>query len=110
MYLSELFLQHMGSDMTYEKAIVALKQCNEQICREMDWKDGQEISSSIFLCKDKKGEVSGLNKKGQEIMDFWDVYKEFDNAVQKETKEKIPLLEAVALIKEEVEKRRTCNQ
>lgn len=110
MYLSELFLQHMGSDMTQEKAIMALEKCNEQICREMDWKDGQEIFSSMFLCMDKDGEVTGLNKKGQEILDFWDVYKEFDCAVPKKTKEKMLLLKAVDLIEKEVEKRRAYNQ
>lgn len=109
MYLSELFLQHMGSDMTQKKAMIALEECNGQICREMDWKNGQEISASLFLCRNKEGEITGVNKKGQEILDFWDVYKEFDDAVPEEIKDKMLLLEAVAVILGEVKKRRTHN-
>lgn len=103
MYLSELFLQHMGSDMTQERAMMALEECNGQICREMDWKNGQEISAALFLCRDKKGEIVGLNKKGQEILDFWDAYREFDDAVPKEIKEKNMLLKAVSVVLGEVE-------
>ena len=55
MYLSELFLQHLGSEMTRERAMMALEECNGQICREMDWKNGQEISAALFMCRNKEG-------------------------------------------------------
>ena len=106
MYLSELFLQHLGSEMTRERAMMALEECNGQICREMDWKNGQEISAALFMCRNKEGETVGLNKKGQEILDFWDAYKEFDGTIPEEIKEKNLLLKAVSVILAEVKKRR----
>lgn len=86
MYLSELFLRDAAEKMTAEEALQALKRCDSQFCKEMELKEGAEVSLDLFLKKDAAGSPVGLNKKGEEIRDFWDVYKDFDEEIPEEKK------------------------
>lgn len=103
MYLSELFLQHIGENPTPDKVRTALEKCNQQICTEMAPARGQEISTALLFTKDKDGNITGLNKKGQEILDFWDVYKEFDSQIPKETRNQLALLQAADALRSEIQ-------
>lgn len=85
MYLSELFLQDVKGEMTVDEAADALKRCDSQLCAEMGIKE-EEVPIDLFLKKDAGGTTVGLNKKGEELRDFWDVYKDFDQEIPEEKK------------------------
>ncbi len=87
MYLSELFLRDVKETMTVEEAELALKRCDSQLCSEMNLQPGGEIPLDAFLRTDEGGNPVGLNKKGEELRDFWDVYKDFDEDIPEEKKE-----------------------
>lgn len=85
MFLSELFLQDVKGEMTVDEAADALKRCDSQLCAEMGIKE-EEVPIDLFLKKDAGGTTVGLNKKGEELRDFWDVYKDFDQEIPEEKK------------------------
>lgn len=104
MYLSELFLQKLENGTESENVINALKACNIQFCNEMDVKEGDGIPSDLLLSVDAQGKVAGLNRKGQELLDFWDAYKEFDGIIPEEKKEKMSVVHAAIALRNRVDK------
>lgn len=92
MYLSELFLQNLGEEPTAREAEEAARICNRHFLEEFSFEEGQEIPLETFFQKDEKGMPHGLNKKGDELRAFWDVYKDFDGEIPWEEK-KIAVVE-----------------
>lgn len=104
MYLSELFLQKLENEMESDNVLNALEACNIQFCREMDVKEGDGIPSDLLFSVDSQGNIARLNKKGQELLDFWDAYKEFDGKIPEEKKDKMSVVHAAIALRNRIGK------
>ena len=74
MYLSELFLQSIENDAAMEKVKDAIRICEEELrSRPLPADDGTNGGSRL-------PETDGWDvaSDGRELLDFWDVYREFD--------------------------------
>lgn len=95
MYLSELFLQTVYGENTSMAAQEALEACNKELCRRMDGVVDEIDCLHYFFNTDQKDEIISPNEKYQELVDFWDVYWEFDHEVPDAVREKMWLLQMI---------------
>lgn len=73
MYLSEIFLNQVEADASSESVKRGIEKC-EQILNEKLLSIPTLIGKSMFFITDIKGKENG---HAHEILDFWDVVKEF---------------------------------
>lgn len=95
MYLSELFLQTLYGENTSMVAQEALEACNKELCRRMDGVVDEIDCLRYFFNTGQKDEIISPNEKYQELVDFWDVYWEFDHEVPDVVREKMWLLQMI---------------
>ena len=78
LYLSELFLETLNGDFSLEALLKALKNCDEEvILRSKKHGHGNMKISRLLRKFGFKHKVPQYVQ--QEFLDFWDVYKEFDD-------------------------------
>ena len=90
MYLSELFLLSAGEDMSMENVKRAVDICNGEMLQRMGEFQNEEACCLYFF--DGSGEERRINAAGQEILDFWDVYREFDEEMEQTMKDESEIL------------------
>lgn len=81
MYLSELFLQSLNGSYDTNTALIALEICNKELCGRMNGVEEEAECIRYFFCTDENGEIIEPNARYQELMDFWDVYRGFDDCI-----------------------------
>ena len=94
MYLSELFLQELDETYSLGSVMKALNVCNKELCSRTE----NDVGATHTDIWDKEGEKGELTELGYELMDFWDVYKEFDLLMEKGRKEVLKILDLVRSI------------
>lgn len=95
MYLSELFLQELDETYSLSSTVNALKMCDNELCLRSE----KEVDGDHMSVWDKQGGIEQLTEFGYELMDFWDVYKEFDLLIEKGQKEVSKILDLVRSIR-----------
>lgn len=95
MYLSELFLQSLDGNYDTNTALIALEICNKELCRRMDGVIDETDCIRYFFCTDENGEIIEPNVRYQELMDFWDVYRDFDDEIPYEIKQNMWILQMI---------------
>lgn len=95
MYLSELFLKTLNGENTLKAAQKALEACNIELCRRMDGIVDELDCLRYFFNMDQNDEILSPSDRYQELIDFWDVYQEFDNFIPSEVKNRMWLLQMV---------------
>ena len=91
-YLSELFLENLNGDFSRQAVLRALEKCNDEIRKRM----------SAYPCT--RGLIGNFFNRGkqtrklprqitQELVDFWDVYGEFDNMLRPSAKRNYLILQ-----------------
>lgn len=94
LYLSELFLETLNGDFSLEAVLKALKRCDEEILHKLD---GCGFVNRLFKAFRR---MLGLKKEihpnmQQGLLDFWDVYGEFDNMLSPGMKKKYFVLRMI---------------
>lgn len=93
-YLSELFLESLNGDFSRKAVLKALEKCNDEILKRMHIYPCAKGVIDTFFCRVKqKKRIS--NQIRQELIDFWDVYSEFDNMFQSSTKKEYLILQMI---------------
>lgn len=95
MYLSELFLQSMNGSYDTNTALIALEICNKELCGRMNGVEEEAECIRYFFRTDESGEIIEPNAKYQELMDFWDVYRDFDDEIPYEIKQNMWILQMI---------------
>ena len=96
MYLSEQFLDKVGSDFSMESIRQAVRICSREFLnryREMDW----ERDARTLFFYEENGEVRPT-AQFWELMDFWEVFREFSSLFAGEKGEEMELLHTVRKI------------
>ncbi len=96
MYLSEQFLDKVGSDFSIESIRQAVRICSREFLnryREMDW----ERDARALFFYEENGEVRPT-AQFWELMDFWEVFREFSSLFAGEKGEEMELLHTVRKI------------
>ena len=96
MYLSEQFLDKVGSDFSMESIRQAVRICSREFLnryREMDW----ERDARALFFYEENGEVRPT-AQFWELMDFWEVFREFSSLFAGEKGEEMELLHTVRKI------------
>lgn len=76
-YLSELFLENLNGDFSRHAVLRALEKCNDEILKRMDaYPCTKELIDNFFNRGKRTRKLS--EQIMQELVDFWDVYDEFD--------------------------------
>lgn len=83
-YLSELFLGVLNGDYSYKSLYKALKKCNKEFLKR--------------LSKDKLSCKQCLSCYKQELIDFRDVYNEFDEELDLAVKNKFFILQEILYV------------
>lgn len=89
MYLSQLFLSQLDKDCSLTSVMNALTICDKELFNRPE-------TEKIPFCNQENFHV--LSPFGYELLDLWDVYKEFDSLVTKQQK-KIHILTLIRKIK-----------
>lgn len=78
MCLSGVFLETLGEDFTLKTVLKALGRCDERLLEGtvLGGKIGRAVKRFMVSARADLGEYAAVR---QEIMDFWDVYGEFDD-------------------------------
>lgn len=78
LYLSELFLEELNGDFSLEAILSALRKCDAEVIHKSKLHSYGNVK---FLRLFKKLGIKRRVPKyiQQEFLDFWDVYKEFDD-------------------------------
>ena len=95
MYLSELFLQSLNGSYDTNTALIALEICNKELCGRMNGVEEEAECIRYFFCTDENGEIIEPNARYQELMDFWDVYRGFDDEIPYESKKSMWILQMI---------------
>ncbi len=95
MYLSELFLQSLNGSYDTNTALMALEICNKELCERMNGVEEETECIRYFFRTDESGEIIEPNAKYQELMDFWDVYRGFDDEIPYEIKKSMWILQMI---------------
>ena len=84
-YLSELFLENLNGDFSRLAVLRALEKCNDEVLKRM----------GTYPCtKWAEKQTKKLSKQiMQELVDFWDVYGEFDNMLRPSVKRNYLILQ-----------------
>lgn len=92
-YLSELFLENLNGDFSRQAVLRALEKCNDEIQKRMDAYpcDRGWLTSNFF----NRGKQTRKHSRQmtQELVDFWDVYGEFDNMLRPSAKRNYLILQ-----------------
>ena len=91
-YLSELFLEALDGNFCLEAVLKVLKKCDEQILCRLKLFGGAEKNS---ILQSGVGDIKIPGYMQQEYLDFWDVYKEFDNMLSMEMKKNYFILQVI---------------
>lgn len=92
MYLSKLFLEVLDGCYTKEAVKKALAGCSREMLRRMgSFEDETRLETVFFTSDDGKDTTEAF----EEIMDFWDVYSEFDEYLLPEERKEFPILQTV---------------
>ena len=95
MYLSELFLQSLDGNYDTNTALIALEICNKELCRRMDGVIDEIDCIRYFFCTDENGEIIEPNVRYQELMDFWDVSRDFYYEIPYEIKKNMWIIQMI---------------
>ncbi len=95
MYLSELFLKSLNGNYNTSTALIALEVCNKELRKQMIGIEDKMERIRYFFCTDKKGEIVEPNARYLELMDFWDVYQDFDKEIPYEIKQNMWILQMI---------------
>lgn len=95
MYLSELFLQSLNGSYDTNTALIALEICNKELCGRLNGVEEEAECIRYFFSTDESGEIIEPNAKYQELMDFWDVYRGFDDEIPYEIKKSMWILQMI---------------
>lgn len=80
-YLSELFLENLNGDFSRQAVLRALGKCNDEILKRMGTYSCARRLIGCFFNKEKQ--TRKLSRQmTQELVDFWDVYGEFDTMLR----------------------------
>lgn len=91
-YLSELFLENLNGDFSRQAVLRALKKCNDEIQKRISAYPCAREENGYFFNREKQmGELS--RQITQELVDFGDVYEEFDNMLRPSTKRNYLILQ-----------------
>lgn len=90
-YLSELFLENLNGDFSRQAVLRALEKCNDEVLKRM----------GAYPCT--RGLIDYLFNRGkqtrklskQELVDFWDVYGEFDHMLRPGVKRNYLILQMI---------------
>ncbi len=76
-YLSELFLENLNGDFSRQAVLRALEKCNDEIRKRMGaYPCAIGLIGNFFNNEKQTRKLS--RQMTQELVDFWDVYGEFD--------------------------------
>ncbi|MEY8236915.1 hypothetical protein AALA36_14500 [Lachnospiraceae bacterium 66-29] len=92
-YLSELFLENLNGDFSRQAVLRALEKCNDEIQKRMGAYpcDRGWLISNFF---NRGKQTRKLSRQiTQELVDFWDVYGEFDNMLRPSAKKNYLILQ-----------------
>ncbi len=78
MYCSQLFLSHLDKNCSLTSVLNALAICDKELAN-------RPSEQKIPFCQGTGTPV--LSSFGHELLDLWDVYKEFDSLVGKQAEE-----------------------
>lgn len=91
-YLSELFLDNLNEDFSRYAVLRALEKCNDEILKRMGTYPYSGGSAYCFFNRIKQ--KRNLSKQiMQELVDFWDVYGEFDHMLRPDIKRNYLILQ-----------------
>ena len=84
-YLSELFLENLNGDFSRQAVLRALEKCNDEIQKRMGaYPCARGLIGNIF---NRGKQTRKLPRQiTQQLVDFWDVYGEFDNMLRPSAK------------------------
>lgn len=91
-YLSELFLENLNGDFSRQAVLRALEKCNDEILKRIGTYSCARGLIGYFF---NKGEQTRKLSKQmtQELVDFWDVYGEFDPMLRPNVKRNYLILQ-----------------
>lgn len=92
-YLSELFLENLDGDFSRKAVLRALEKCNDEILQRMNAYHYAREIIDYFYEENQKLKISKQIK--QELVDFWDVYSEFDNMLKPNIKKNYLILQII---------------
>ncbi|WP_289302050.1 hypothetical protein [Sporofaciens musculi] len=91
-YLSELFLENLNGDFSRLAVLRALEKCNDEVLKRMGTYPCTKWAIDYFFYREKQ--TKKLSKQiMQELVDFWDVYGEFDNMLRPSVKRNYLILQ-----------------
>ncbi|MGL6200003.1 MAG: hypothetical protein ACRC3H_13830 [Lachnospiraceae bacterium] len=95
MYLSELFLIEVNNEYTEESVRKALYKCNNELISRLG-----PIDDLKKICREYfgYGQDEGRNELFAELMDFWDVYKEFDYLLSLNESKKLLIMKLIFVL------------
>ena len=91
-YLSELFLENLNGDFSRRAVLRALEKCNDEVLKRMRTYLGVRELVCCFYYKGKQTKKPS-EQITQELVDFWDVYGEFDHMLKPGVKRKYLILQ-----------------
>lgn len=86
MELSQLFMQLLSKG---ESAVSALEACNKELCKKMNGIYEPEDCIPYFFYTNEKGEILRPNEAYDELVEFWQVYREFDADISEDIKKEL---------------------
>lgn len=93
-YLSELFLEKLNGDFSRKAVLRALEKCNDEILQRMGtYRCARELIDYFIYGEKQKRKISKQIK--QELVDFWDVYSEFDDMLKPSIKKNYLILQMI---------------
>lgn len=95
MYLAELFLKTLDGKFDPVTAQAALETCNRELCERMDGIVDEIDCLHYFFNTDANDEIISPNDRYQELIDFWDVYRGFDEEISEEVQKNVWILQMV---------------
>lgn len=95
MYLAELFLKTLDGKYDPVTAQAALETCNRELCERMDGIVDEIDCLHYFFNTDANDEIISPNDRYQELIDFWDVYRGFDEEISEEVQKNMWILQMV---------------
>lgn len=89
-YLSELFLENLDGDFSRQAVLTALEKCNDEMLKRRGIYSCARNLNGYFFNKGKQ-----TRQIEQELLDFWDVYGEFDHMFRPNVKRNYLILQMV---------------
>ena len=91
-YLSELFLENLNGDFSRKAVLRALEKCNDEIQKRMGaYPCARGLIGNFFNSGKQTRKLS--KQMTQELVDFWDVYGEFDYMLRPSAKRNYLILQ-----------------